>query len=535
MEWWKQSVVYQVYPMSFCDSNNDGMGDIRGVIGKLDYLKLLGIDVIWLTPVYASPLDDNGYDISDYYSINPQFGSLADLEELLQQAHIRNMKLIMDLVVNHTSDEHPWFKSAIVDVNSPYREYYIFSDKVATTQQSFFSGSAWEYNEQAKQYYFHQFSKRQPDLNWDNAKMRRDVYTMINWWLDKGIDGFRLDVIDLIGKEPYTGTMNLEKAHRLLQEMHIACFAGRDVLTVGETPLATAGTAWLFSAPERRELSMVFGFEFVALDEVSGEGKWELRKLQLAELKEVFSKWQIKLHNNGWNSLFWSNHDQPRIVSRFGDDMEHRVVSAKMLATLLHGLQGTPYIYQGEEIGMTNVKLNLDEYQDVETRNMVREKLAAGWSMDKITEAIYAKGRDNARTPMQWNATPNAGFSTTMPWLAINPNYHSINVAENLFDADSIFFYYQKLIKLRREHPVIVNGDYKLLFADHPAVFAYERTLDDVKLTVICNFYQPTVEINIDVTCKKVLIANYSNQIATNEVLTLRAYEAIMLLEPRHG
>ena len=361
--------------------------------------------------------------------------------------------------------------------------------------------------------------------------MRGEIYTMINWWLDKGIDGFRLDVIDLVGKEPLGQALNLDKTHRFLQEMNSACFACRDVLTVGETPNATADTAWLFSAPERAELSMVFGFEFVALDEVLGVGKWELRQLQLDELKAVFSKWQTKLHNNGWNSLFWSNHDQPRIVSRFGDAGEYRVVSAKMLATLLHGLQGTPYIYQGEELGMTNVKFELSDYRDVETRNMVQEKLAAGWSMAKIMSGIYAKGRDNARTPMQWDATANAGFSGGTPWLAVNPNYPKINAVENLADADSVFHYYKKLISLRQEFAVIVDGDYKLLFSEHPAVFAYERTLAGNKLTVICNFYQPTLELKLDITNKQVLCSNYDRPITADGTLKLRPFEALMLFE----
>ena len=528
MEWWKKSVVYQIYPLSFCDSNADGIGDIRGIISKLDYLKKLGIDVIWMTPVYASPMDDNGYDICDYYAINPQFGTMADFEELLREVHVHGIKLIMDLVVNHTSDEHSWFKSALADKNSPHRDYYIFSDIVATDERSVFSGSAWEYSEPAGQYYFHLFSKRQPDLNWDNPSMRHDVYKMINWWLDKGIDGFRLDVIDLIGKQPLAGGINLDKTHTLLREMYAACFANRAVLTVGETPNATAQTAWQFSKPERQELSI--GFEFVGLDEVKNEGKWSLNQLNLLDLKEVFSRWQVNLHNNGWNSLFWSNHDQPRIVSRFGDaSAEYRVLSAKMLATLLHGLQGTPYIYQGEEIGMTNISMPIDECPDVETRNMIAEKRAAGWGDARIAAAVAAKGRDNARTPMQWSAEKYAGFSAVQPWLRVNDNYRTINAELSLSDEHSVFAHYQALIKLRREYEVVVSGDYTLLFPEHLAVFAYERKFGESKLTVVCNFYKEEVELALQLESAAVLLSNYNNT-CIGTTLKLRAYEAIIFL-----
>lgn len=531
MEWWKKSVVYQIYPLSFKDSNGDGIGDIRGMIEKLDYLKELGVDVIWSTPLYNSPMDDNGYDISDYYSINPLFGKMSDFEEFLSEVHKRDMKLIMDLVVNHTSDEHIWFKEAIENKNSKYRDFYIFSETKATNQESIFSGSVWEFNEEANSYYYHLFSKRQPDLNWENKEMREEIYRMINWWLDKGIDGFRLDVIDFIGKDPWSGTMNFDKTHEYLQEMHEKCFKGRDILTVGETPYTTPETAPLYSLKERNELSMVFGFEFIGLDEVKDQGKWELKKLKLLELKEVISKWQIALHNNGWNSLFWSNHDQPRIVSRYGNDTEYREKSAKMLATLLHGLQGTPYIYQGEEIGMTNIKLPLNKYKDVETINMVKEKIEKGWTIEKIMEGIYAKGRDNARTPIQWDNSEYAGFSSSEPWLEINSNYKEINVKNALEDKNSIFYYYQKLLRLRKDHEIIVNGDYQLLFKDNEKVFAYLRTMFEKELLVICNFYQETTVLDVNISEFKLLISNYDDVSAENNKLNLRPYEAMILLK----
>lgn len=531
MEWWKKAVVYQIYPMSFKDSNNDGIGDLGGIIEKVDYLKELGIDVIWLTPIYSSPLDDNGYDISDYYTIHEQFGTMEQFEELLEKLHSRGMKLIMDLVVNHTSDEHEWFKQAKKDKNSPYRDYYIWSDDVKTNQQSFFSGSVWQYDEEAGQYYYHLFSKRQPDLNWDNENMRKDVYKLINWWLDKGIDGFRLDVIDLIGKIPDESVMVSEKTHKYLQEMHEACFKGRDIFTVGETPFATPETAPLFSSKNRNELSMVFGFEHIGLDEVKGEGKWELQNLDLNELKAVFNKWQHALHEKGWNSLFWSNHDQPRIVSRFGNDREFRVESAKMLATILYGMQGTPYIYQGEEIGMTNVQFPLEDYKDVETINMVREKQELGWSMEKIMVGVYAKGRDNARTPMQWSKEENAGFTKGNPWLKVNPNYPHINVEDTLKEKDSIFNYYQKLIRFRKTYDVISNGDFNLLYSNDKRIFSYIRTNENEELLVLSNFTKDEVEIEFSLyesfKNAQLLISNY-NENNVEQKIILKPYESRM-------
>lgn len=530
MEWWKKAVVYQIYPMSFKDSNNDGMGDIGGIIEKADYLKELGIDVIWLTPIYESPMDDNGYDISNYYKINPLFGTMEQFDTMLEELHKRGIKLIMDLVVNHTSDEHEWFKAARADKNSKYHDFYIWKDEPITDQQSFFSGPVWEYNEATDEYYYHLFSRRQPDLNWDNPEVRQEVYKLINWWLDKGIDGFRMDVIDLIGKIPEESIMFGEKSHTYLQEMHQACFEGReDVFTVGETSFATPVSAPLYSAKERKELTMVFGFEHLGLDEVRGNGKWDLKKMDVNELKKVFKIWQDALHEKGWNSLFWSNHDQPRIVSRMGNDKEYRRESAKMLGTILHGMQGTPYIYQGEEIGMTNVKFALEDYKDVETINMVKEKQEAGWSMEKIMAGIYAKGRDNARTPMQWSKDKNAGFSESTPWLNVNPNYPEINVEDTLQEEDSIFKYYQELIRIRKQYDIISEGDFQLLFEDDRNLFAYTRNSEREKLVVIANFTDKEVFCESEEISGggKVIISNYGRTEVSTEI-NLKPYECFM-------
>lgn len=425
-QWWHSSVVYQIYPRSFKDSNGDGIGDINGIREKLDYLKELGIDVIWLSPVYKSPNDDNGYDISDYYDIMDEFGTMEDMDNLLKEANERGIKILMDLVVNHTSDEHKWFIEAKKSKDNEYRDYYIWRDSVDGNEPndlgSTFSGSAWQYDETTGQYYLHLFSKKQPDLNWENGKVRNEVYKMMNFWVDKGIGGFRMDVIDLIGKVPdemITG--NGPKLHEYLQEMNKAALEGKDLLTVGETWGATPDVAKLYSNPERKELSMVFQFEHIGLDQIEGKEKWDVKSLELLDLKKVLSKWQTELEGQGWNSLFWNNHDLPRIVSRWGNDKEYRIESAKMLATLLHGMKGTPYIYQGEELGMTNVRFDdINDYNDIESLNMYKDRLSKGYSHNEIMESIYAKGRDNARTPMQWDDSENAGFTTGTPWLAVN-------------------------------------------------------------------------------------------------------------------
>lgn len=535
-QWWHSSVVYQIYPRSFNDSNGDGIGDINGIREKLDYLKELGIDVIWLSPVYKSPNDDNGYDISDYCDIMDEFGTMEDMDNLLKEANERGIKILMDLVVNHTSDEHKWFIEAKKSKDNEYRDYYIWRDPVDGHEPnelgSTFSGSAWQYDETTGQYYLHLFSKKQPDLNWENEKVRNEVYKMMNFWVDKGIGGFRMDVIDLIGKIPdkmITG--NGPKLHEYLQEMNKAALEGNDLLTVGETWGATPEVAKLYSNPERKELSMVFQFEHIGLDQIEGKEKWDVKQLDLLDLKKVLSKWQIELEGQGWNSLFWNNHDLPRIVSRWGNDKEYRVESAKMLATLLHGMKGTPYIYQGEEIGMTNVRFeDINEYNDIESLNMYKDRLSKGYSHDEIMTSIYAKGRDNARTPMQWDNSENAGFTTGKPWLAVNKNYEYINVKQCVEDEDSIFNHYRKLIDIRKHNDTIVYGDYTLLSPNDKNIFAYSRALNGDKILVVCNFYGNEVNFKFqqDFNYAEILLSNYNDSSTLIENLNLRPYEAIM-------
>ncbi|ELE1906496.1 alpha-glucosidase [Vibrio vulnificus] len=534
-KWWHDAVVYQIYPRSFCDSNNDGIGDLNGIIGKLDYLKTLGVNVLWLSPVYKSPMDDNGYDISDYQDIAAEFGTMADMQNLLAQAKARDIRVVMDLVVNHTSDEHPWFVEARKSKDNPYRDYYIWRDakpdgSVPDDQGSIFGGSAWQWDEATQQYYFHLFSKRQPDLNWENPKVQQEVHKMMNWWIDQGIGGFRLDVIDLIGKEIDKGiTGNGPRLHPLLQEMNRATFGDKDLLTVGETWGATPEIAKLYSDPERHELSMVFQFEHITLTWQHGD-KWNPIPLDLKQFKHVLTKWQTELSNQGWNSLFWNNHDLPRVVSKYGDDKRYRVESAKMLATALHFLKGTPYIYQGEEIGMTNVAFeSLDQYKDIETLNFYKVKTESGVSHQHMMDAIHENSRDNARTPMQWSASPNGGFSQAEPWIEVNPNYPEINVEQALADSDSIFYHYQKLIELRKQHPAIVYGDFTPLFAEHDSVFAYVRSHQDEQLLVINNFSDQEVSLelpdnlqNKEVNC---LIYNYDLLDMLGVTLSLNPYQ----------
>lgn len=535
-QWWHSSVVYQIYPRSFKDSNGDGIGDINGIREKLDYLKELGIDVIWLSPVYKSPNDDNGYDISDYCDIMDEFGTMEDMDNLLKEANERGIKILMDLVVNHTSDEHKWFIEAKKSKDNEYRDYYIWRDKVEGHEPnelgSCFSGSAWQYDETTGQYYLHLFSKKQPDLNWENEKVRNEVYKMMNFWVDKGIGGFRMDVIDLIGKVPdemITG--NGPKLHEYLQEMNKAALEGKDLLTVGETWGATPDVAKLYSNPGRKELSMVFQFEHIGLDQIEGKEKWDVKSLELLDLKKVLSKWQTEVEGQGWNSLFWNNHDLPRIVSRWGNDKEYRIESAKMLATLLHGMKGTPYIYQGEELGMTNVRFDdINDYNDIESLNMYKDRLSKGYSHNEIMESIYAKGRDNARTPMQWDDSENAGFTTGTPWLAVNKNYDKINAKQCLQDENSIFNHYKKLIDIRKNNDTIIYGDYKLLCEDDENIFAYVRELNGDKILVVCNFYDKDVEFKFDgdFNYSKVLLSNYNDSSKMIEKLKLRPYEAVM-------
>lgn len=531
-QWWQRAVIYQVYPQSFQDSNGDGIGDLKGLIQRLDYLQKLGIDAIWLSPVYQSPGQDNGYDISDYQAINPQFGTMADLEALIRQAKARDIRIIMDLVVNHTSDEHRWFKVSRQSRANPYRDYYIWRDGSAiggppNAMKSTFSGSAWRRDEATGQYYLHLFGDKQPDLNWANPQVRQAIYKMMNFWISKGIGGFRMDVIDLIGKEPDRGIReNGPKLHPYLQEMNRATFGDTDLLTVGETWGATPSIAQQYADPKRHELSMVFQFEMMQLDQ-QNDDKWALRPLDPAALKQVLIKWQTAFdYTKGWNSLFWNNHDLPRIVSRWGNDQRYRVKSAKMFAILLHLLRGTPYVYQGEEIGMTNAPVaSIVDVQDIESANMYREQMALGQSEKTILTAINAKGRDNARTPMQWRDAPNAGFTTSQPWLRVNPNYHTINVAAALDDPDSIFYTYQQLIRLRHENDVIVNGRFEAIQNLAPAVMAYYRVLGDTRWLVVVNLSEKRQPLDLNDQLEKTIVTNDAPlQSLTDQ--TLQPYQA---------
>ena len=536
-KWWQNAVVYQIYPRSFQDSNGDGIGDIKGIIQRLDYLQKLGINVIWLSPVYQSPNDDNGYDISDYYGIMAEFGTMQDMDKLIVEAKKRNISLVMDLVVNHTSDEHKWFVEAKKSTDNEYRDYYVWRDpvdgEVPNDLGSVFGGSAWEYDNETEQYFLHLFSKRQPDLNWDNKEMRHEIYDMMNFWLEKGIGGFRMDVIELIGKVPDEGiTANGPRVHDYLQEMNQNTFGNYDVMTVGETNSATVEDAKLFSGEDRQELSMVFQFEHVNLDQQPNKSKWDLKPLSLIELKEVLSRWQYELQEEGWNSLFWNNHDQPRIVSRWGNDQEFRVESAKMFAILLHMMKGTPYIYQGEEIGMTNsVITDISQADDVETLNMYRERIEEGYSEKEIFESINAKGRDNARTPMQWDNSAEAGFTIGKPWLAVNPNYAAINVESALNDDQSIFYCYQKLIQLRKEHSLIVYGKYELLLPDHPELFVYTRSYGEEKWLIVANFSETVNRVSLTqkTTSLKPIISNGKKESYNLNELVLSPYETFVV------
>jgi oligo-1,6-glucosidase len=553
-KWWKESVVYQIYPRSFSDSNGDGIGDLRGIIQKLDYLQELGVDVVWLSPVYKSPNDDNGYDISDYQDIMDEFGTLADWEELLAEMHQRGIKLMMDLVVNHTSDEHAWFVESRKSKDNPYRDYYIWrpgkDGREPNNWASSFGGSAWQYDEATDEYFLHLFSKKQPDLNWENPKVRAEIYAMMHWWLKKGIDGFRMDVINMLSKVPglpdapvvtdnryqYAGQYFTHGPRLLefLQEMKQQVLSKYDIITVGETPLATTEHGVDITHEETGHLNMLFQFEHVDLDKDRGGalGKWGLKPWDLLDLKRVISSWQKELEHKGWNSLYLSNHDQPRAVSRFGDDGQYRVESAKLLATFLHMLQGTPYVYQGEEIGMTNVKFeSIEDYRDIETLNMYREFVEErGVDPQAVMAMIYAKSRDNARTPVQWDASAQAGFTSGTPWIKVNPNYPSINVKQALADPSSIFFYYQQLIRLRKQHPIVVYGTYDLILGSHQQIYAFTRTLQDERLLVMLNFSKdtPVFALSTHITFAKheLLIGNYTVDPAEDiRLLTLRPYE----------
>ena len=551
-KWWKESVVYQVYPRSFCDSNGDGIGDLNGITSKLDYLKELGIDVIWLSPVYQSPNDDGGYDISDYQAIMDEFGTMEDFDRLLAAAHERGIKIVMDLVVNHSSDEHKWFIESRKSVDNPYRDYYIWrpakeDGSLPNNWGSCFSGPAWEYDKTTDMYYLHLFSKKQPDLNWENPVVRQEVYDMMNWWLEKGVDGFRMDVISLISKAPglpdyepestgyaaYNAGANGPRVHEFLQEMREKALNNADTMTVGECAGVTLEEAKKYARSDGKELNMVFQFEHMEADFDEKTGKWTTKKLDLRVLKEILTRWQKGLEDIAWNSLYWENHDQPRSVSRFGNDSDqYREISAKMLATCVHMMQGTPYVYQGEELGMTNCPFNkLENLRDLESINAYHELTEQGKiSEEDMIAAINYKGRDNARTPMQWDDSAYAGFSTAEPWIMVNPNYTKINAKDQVSREDSVFKYYQKLIRLRHNSDLIVYGTYDLILDDDKDIYAYTRTLGDEKLIVYCNFSENTREVELpeEFTNGKIFISNYDDA-AVNEKITLRPYEAIVI------
>lgn len=532
-KWWQKSVIYQIYPKSFFDSNGDGIGDLQGIIQKISYLKRLGVDVIWLCPVYQSPQEDNGYDISDYESIYPGFGTMDDMKKLIRICDREGIRIVMDLVVNHTSDEHKWFQEAKKSRENPYRDFYIWrkgkNGQLPNDLESNFGGSAWEYSEETDEYYLHFYSKKQPDLNWENEKLRQEIYRMMNRWLDLGIAGFRMDVIDLIGKLPDEKIKeNGPRLHEYLQEMNANTFGRRDAMTVGECWGATPEIARLYTAPERKELSMIFQFEQIQLDKKKGGQRWDLKELDLRDLKAVFSKWQYELEECGWNSLFWSNHDLPRIVSRWGNDREYRELSAKMLATLLHGMKGTPYIYQGEELGMTNAPFtSIEDFPDIETQNIYKERLRAGFSEEETMCAIRKKARDNARTPMQWNAEKNAGFTTGTPWYQVNPNYTEINAEDAMSREDSVFYYYQKLIRLRREHEIMAYGIYDLLLPEDEDLYIYTRTLENEKWLILCNFHEKE-RVIASMRMGRVILSNYADTPQLEELCLLRPYEAVI-------
>ena len=550
-KWWKESVVYQIYPRSFKDSNGDGIGDINGITEKMGYLQELGVDVIWLSPVYQSPNDDNGYDISDYQAIMEEFGTMEDFDRMLAAAHEHGLKLVMDLVVNHTSDEHPWFVESRKSVDNPYRDYYIWrpgkDGKEPNNWGSCFSGPAWKYDPQTEMYYLHLFSEKQPDLNWDNPKVRQEVFDMMNWWLDKGVDGFRMDVISLISKKPdlpdgpvgingyasFNEPANGPHVHEYLQEMREKVLNRKETITVGECSGVTLEEAKKYASSDGKELNMVFQFEHMDVD-ADANTKWTDKKMDLRDMKEVLTRWQKGLEDIAWNSLFWENHDQPRSVSRYGNDSpEYREVSAKMLATCLHMMQGTPYVYQGEELGMTNVPFtSIDQFRDLDSINAYRELVEEQkvFTPEEMMRYLRYKSRDNARTPFQWDDSENAGFTTGTPWIMVNPNYKEINAKDQLARPDSVFHYYQKLIRLRKEQELIVYGTYDLLLPDSKEIYAYTRTLGEEKLLVVCNFYEPEVSFELPEefaggTC---LISNYP-EVSLKAEMTLRPYEAFVI------
>lgn len=538
--WWKEAVIYQIYPRSFQDSNSDGIGDIGGIINRLDYLKELGIDVIWLSPVYKSPNDDNGYDISDYQDIMDEFGSMEDFDRLLEEAHSRGIKILMDLVVNHCSDEHRWFQEALASKDSEYRDYFIWKDGKdggePNNWMSFFGGPAWHKDEKTDQYYLHLFSKKQPDLNWENEKLRQEIYKMMRWWLDKGVDGFRMDVFNFYSKDPSFKDiygdpqgvyMNGPKMHDYVSEMNEEVFSRYDMMTVGEAPCVPSTMAPLYVDPKRKELDMIFHFELMDVTNSPGD-KFVKVKWTLKDFKDIFSRWHQDLEGKGWNSLFMNNHDQPRMVSRFGNDGEYRKESAKMLATLLHTFKGTPYIYQGEELGMTNVKFDgIGQYRDIETLNYYDEKIAAGENPKDVLSRLEVGSRDNARTPIQWDDSENAGFSDVKPWIKVNENYVDINAKSEMKDPDSVFNYYKMLIDFRKKNEIIVYGDLEMIDYDNERVFSYTRSLNGEKLLVVINFFQQEAKVDLPEELGKsdmeMLFSNYKTE---GDLKALRPYEA---------
>ncbi|MGL6166719.1 MAG: alpha,alpha-phosphotrehalase [Fusobacteriaceae bacterium] len=549
-DWWKSAVVYQIYPRSFCDSNGDGIGDIKGIITKLDYLKKLDVDVIWTTPMYVSPMMDNGYDIADYYNIDPIFGTMNDFHELLNEVHKKEMKLIMDMVINHTSTEHFWFKEALKGPENKYHNYYIWKDGtpeiLPNNWTSKFGGSAWKYVESLNKYYLHLFDVTQADLNWENPELREDIYKMINYWLEKGIDGFRLDVINLISKEQdfrdddyKTATSDGRKfytdgprVHEFLKELTDKTFGKYPgSLTVGEMSSTTVKNCIEYTKPENKELSMVFNFHHLKVDYPNGE-KWALGEMNFKSLKNLLFQWQVEMQKgNGWSAVFWCNHDQPRIVSRFGNE-NYLKESAKMLGTVIHMLRGTPYIYQGEEIAMTNPHFkSIDEYRDIEALNNYNLLLQKGKTVEEAIQILDQKSRDNSRTPIQWDNSLNSGFTNGVPWIKVAKNYESLNTEENLKDFDSVFYHYKKLIELRKNYKIISTGDFIPMYENHEKIFGYLRILEDEKLLVINNFYENTVQIKIDSEFleKEILISNYRDTLFDGEILKLRAYESIVI------
>lgn len=561
-KWWKESVVYQIYPISFMDANGDGIGDLQGIISKLDYLKDLGVDVVWVCPIYKSPNHDNGYDISDYCDIMKEFGTMKDFDLMLREMHARGIKLVMDLVLNHSSHQHPWFIESRKSKDNPKRDYYIWrkgkNGGPPNNWESYFGGSVWQYDPETDEYYLHLYSKFQPDLNWENPEVIAKMHEMVEWWLKKGVDGFRFDAIAHIVKaegypdahnpdgtptvRAYEMFSNLDHVHTLLQNLHDSVLYFYDIMTVGETSGLGPEQALDYVGDGRRELNMTFQFEHMNLDAAApGLGRWDTVPWNLLALKKIMGNWQTVLHNRGWNANYLNNHDQPRSVSRFGNDMYYRIPSAKMLATFIHTLEGTPYIYQGEEIGMTNIAFqSIEDYRDVETLNYYEEKRAAGVPEDQIMAAIHKKSRDNARTPMQWDTSDNGGFTTGTPWIRVNSNYMEINVEQAMHDPDSIYHYYKKLIALRRKHKVIVYGEYRLILPLHEEIYAYTRTLEDELLLVILNFFdrEPVFELPEEFTPDgmQLLISNYACS-KTDDLrqLKLRPYEARVYLQKKNA